>query len=201
VVGIMDQEKIRIAALEAVNEIVGSFKRNPYSFLFESDLQAELFMQLRRRISGSLSVPRLSDPGGTYDLSLVYSEYGKRIDIVCLEASPVPPKDKLKRYKGFDIYIYDQPVLIGIELKYRKMGDQFDFGACAKDHEKLKNLKVKFPLVLGFVQEEQNLLPFLETAKTDWCWEKISEVTGYNQVFVIGPKSMYTATKKPNLST
>lgn len=196
----MDQGRIKIAALEAVNGVVGRFKRNPYNFLFEADLQADLLMQLRNKISGTVTVPRLSDPGGTYDLSLVYSEYGKRIDIVCLDAAQVPHRDELERFKGFDTYIYDLPVLIGIELKYLKMGDRFDFEACAMDYQKLKNLRVKFPLVLGFVQEEENVLPFLGAARADWWWEKTSEVTGYNQVFVIAPKMMYAVTKEPRVS-
>ena len=192
----IEQERIHIAALEAICGTVASFQNSPYSFLFESDLQADLFMKLRKRIHGSLSVPRLSESGGTYDLSLVYSEYGKRIDIVCLDASQIPHKHNLTRFKGFDTYIYDLPVLLGIELKYLKMGDRFDFQACVKDHDKLKELKVKFPFVLGFIQDEKKLLPFLEVAKTDWCWEKISEVNGLNQVFVIGPKTIYAAQKK-----
>src|SRR5207253_6767002 len=125
-----------------------------------SDLRAVLLAKIRSRISEELHIPRTARDELPYRLCLVYSEYKKRIDVACLDpqkAVEVLPEPQ----KGFDTYIYDLPVLVGIEVKYRKMGDTFGFSTCLSDLEKLKKLRdVQHAFVLAFVQNADDVKDF-----------------------------------------
>jgi hypothetical protein len=62
---------LQAKVLEAVNDLVGQFQKHPYRFLYERDIQCQLFAEMRARIPELISVP--GSGGKTYKLSLVYS--------------------------------------------------------------------------------------------------------------------------------
>jgi hypothetical protein len=106
---------------------VGQFQKHPYHFLYERDIQCQMFAEMRSKIPESIPVPR--SEGEPYDLSLVYSEYGSRnsrdrIDLVCLNPDAIPKAHPalFGSQNGYDNYLYSLPILVGIELKYVQMG-------------------------------------------------------------------------------
>ncbi len=179
------------ATLDVTNELIKAFQANPYRYLFESDLQADLLIRLRSRIAGELHVPR-TEGDDPYRLGLIYSEYNGKIDIACLDPMALPD-GLVKQHKGFDTYIYSLPVLIGIELKYRKMGDNLGFEACRRDRRKLRKLRddgrVVHSLVLGFVQGVNDPDDFLRGVQES-LRENVEDVTDLSPVYVISPNEI-----------
>ncbi len=153
---------------EALRVVIGEFQENPYAFLFEEDIRASLFYEIRKRIPEEMTVTGTGAPEQTYRLRRVYCEYAKKIDIACLKPYS---KASLTRHKGTDTFIYNLPVEIGIELKYRKIGDRFSLRESIQDYSKLKDNDVTYCLALAFVQDENGLPDFLGsyvTEKPDW---------------------------------
>lgn len=109
----------------------------------------------------------------------------------CLDTSANYTHSELKPHLGFNTYIYHLPILVGIEVKYRKMGDRFDFAAAARDLKKLHTIPVPHPLVLAFIQEEKDVLPFLEAARDQWVIDDVTQLDGRYEMFVIGQKATF----------
>jgi len=141
------------AAVKAANQLIGEFRSNPYAYLFESDLQMDLAARLREALPGSLHVPGMRGSSAGYELRLVYTEYLSKIDVACLSPDRVA-SERFEPYGNWDLYLYEMPVHVGIELKYLKMGDRFDVSECLIDDAKLRRLGVTRHLVLGFVQSD-----------------------------------------------
>jgi len=186
-------EEIDVAVADAVQSVVLAFQASPFGFLYESDLHALLFSELRARLPHTFSVPRSNASEPPYELRLVYSEY-RRIDLVCLD--PFRAQAVLQEHhKGWDTYIYALPIHIGIELKYRKMGDIFDFAACRADLEKLKGLRasggVTHTLALAFLQDTRYTEDFLSLAGLSWRESTIDHVSNLNAIYVFTPKDMF----------
>lgn len=159
---------MKVQILEALRVVTGEFQENPYAFLFEEDIRATLFHEIRKRIPEEMTVSGTGAPEQEYRLRRVYCEYNKKIDIACLKSDS---KASLTRHKGTDTFIYNLPVEIGIELKYRKIGDRFSLQESIKDYNKLRNNDVTHCLALAFVQDENGLSDFLGSnvaEKPDW---------------------------------
>ncbi len=187
---------VECAVLGSTNELVATFQAAPYAFLFESDLRAELLVRLRSRITHKLPVPRTVAGTPPYSLALVYSEYRHRIDIACLVPQNVKDAQRTQ-YKGLDTFIYALPVHIGIELKYRKMGDVFDFSSCDRDYRKLSGLSstVQIPFVLAFVQDAEDLESFLVPSHRRM--DPIQRILDFDSIYVITPTEIVPVLPEP----
>ena len=173
---------MRAEVQESVESIIQEFQDNPYAFLYEEDIRATLFCKLRNRIPGRRVVHGNGKPESEYCLRSIYCEYGGKIDIACLKSGQT--EEHRASYKGFDTFIYNLPVEIGIELKYRKIGDNFMVDKALADHHKLVRLGVENALVLAFIQSEQDIDNFLGFEEPENTGLK-SFSSGLNGVFVI----------------
>lgn len=151
--------------LKSINNIVSQFQNNPYDFLYESDLQSALFSEMRNLISESFSISGSVNRQSKYKMRLVYSEYYKKIDLVCIDPSQ---KDSFNRetYKGYDTYIYNLPILVAIELKYGVMGYKKSIADSQRDYEKLRHCNkgnIKHLMAICFLQESE----YMKTYRDD----------------------------------
>jgi len=184
-------EAIVQETLDSINSLVEAFRREPYTFLYESDLQAWLTGDLRKRIPYRLSIKRSNTQTPPYELGLVYSEYGGKIDIVCLDPKKSQTSD-MSPYKGFDTYIYNLPILVGIELKYRKMGDSFKVTQIMADLAKLESYpEIPNPLAIGFVQDESDVDDFLASLPPLHHPQKETKITKAGFVYVVTPRDTF----------
>jgi|GEM_PF-5353353 len=183
-------EEVEQVALESILRLIGEFKREPYHFLFESDLQATLLYHLRSRVSTTIAIPRSNGTPPPYRLNVVCSEYLKKFDIACVDLVLAKGCSTEQR-KGFDIYIYNLPVFVGIELKYRKMGDPFGFNSCVADFDKLVKWKVPRRFVLGFIQDEAAVNAFLQTVPKEWVLSPDAEKVRAGTITVISPMGVF----------
>ncbi len=109
--------------------------------------------------------------GGQYKLDLIYTEYLEKIDIVCLDPQGIAELSRasFSPNKGYDTYIYNLPILVGVELKYIWMGSKIGFNMLEKDCLKLSELeevkKVKNWLALCFIQRKEEAEPFIDNMK------------------------------------
>lgn len=166
----------------SVESIIREFQDNPYAFLYEEDIRATLFCTLRNRIPGRRVVQGNGKPENEYCLRSIYCEYGGKIDIACLKPGQV--EEHRASHKGFDTFIYNLPVEIGIELKYRKIGDTFMADKALADYYKLVRIGVENALVLAFIQSEQDIDTFLGSEEPENTGLE-SFSSGLNGVFII----------------
>ncbi len=154
---------------EGINAVIRDFQTNLYSFLYKSDIKCALFSDLRKRICETVNVPMTA--GGQYKLDLIYTEYLEKIDIVCLDPQGIAELSRasFSPNKGYDTYIYNLPILVGVELKYIWMGSKIGFNMLEKDCLKLSELeevkKVKNWLALCFIQRKEEAEPFIDNMK------------------------------------
>lgn len=167
--------------IEAIKTVILEFQNNPYAFLYGEDIRATLFHEIRKRISGEIVVVGTGNPEQKYRLRGVYCEYGKKIDIACLKMnSKIDPKP----HKGHDTFIYNIPVEIGIELKYRKIGDSFTIQESIKDYKKLKGIDVTNCLAIAFVQNDKELPAFLGSVASTYT-EWLPHIENLDGIFVV----------------
>ena len=102
-------DAIKKAIVQGVNELISKFNKNPYAYLYESDLQCELFGILRRATDSFGYVEVYGK-----QLALINTECKRRIDVACLD--PVRCK-QVKPINNVD-ELWNLPLLFGIELKY-----------------------------------------------------------------------------------
>lgn len=136
---------------QGIAKLVERFRRNPFDYLYERDLQAALFAL----VAEGFGAETIAMKGGRWDIT----EYGGT-DTVCT----VPVKCEYPTSRGFDLAIidpetlrpydkaqwraeglnndpfWDQPVLAAVELKYCQLGDRRDLrrASCNADIGKLK---------------------------------------------------------------
>lgn len=194
----MNSDSLTRHSLSAINSVIAGFQENPYTFLYESDIQSALFCTLRERINGSVEVPGTG--GNKYTLHLVYSEYLDKVDIVCIDPEKVRNLDRssLRPYKGYDTYIYSLPIFLGIELKYIWMGYKKGFDILERDFLKLtKNSaqvgQIKNWVVLGFVQRNEEARSFLSDARSRCHLLLINSVDHLNHIYIVTPNEIYAA--------
>jgi len=206
----MDRDKLKIIILESINCFIkGHFMPNPYGYLYESDLQAHLFSTLRvsahipefltnRRVKKTLEMPK----GGDYFyLNLIYTEYANKIDLVCLdpefaitatctEYKDIHPNSKAEA-------IWDQPLLVGIELKYSMYGKYCSSKSIKDDYEKMekykKDRKLYSPdfhfLCLCFIQDAWALEETEKDSKVQW--DVVPAVDDYDRIYYISKNDIY----------
>ena len=124
----------------AIEELVVRFQRNPYDFLYESDLQSMLFSLLERRFADEKIAMTggywpSADYGGRETIYIipVKSEYpldggpgrGQRFDIALIDPSTVRNYDpEIWPSAGLkNDAFWTQPVLAAVELKYLQLGE------------------------------------------------------------------------------
>ncbi len=190
----MPNASLKSRVLDSVNVVVSQFQENPYKFLYERDIQCTLFSELRRGISETVSVPRTGQCN--YTLDLIYSEYGNKIDLVCLDHDAITKlgRENLPTSKSHDIYIYDLPILVAIELKYVIMGYNKGFNILEEDYKKISVLKgVKNSLALCFLQSDREAEDFYaDMARQSSCMS-ISKIDCLNMVYAVSPTKIMMA--------
>ena len=177
---------VRQAADHSTLELIKIFQRAPYRFLYEHDLQALLFTKIRDSIPGSISIRGRGHPLNEYELSAVYTEYLKKIDVACVDVESAQGHP-MRVHKGMDIHIYELPILIGIEIKYRKLGDRFGIEACVADFDKLKKLNIAEPLVLGFIQSDQDVESFFSAPPSGYNSVEVDIMEPLSMINIVSP--------------
>ncbi len=184
--------------LETLNSEVLSFvqlfQSNPFRYLYESDIQGELFSRLRQAIPDTLRIAGGGNPLNEYEVSIVNSEYLSRLDIALLDVEKVP-FHPVRNHKGFDIHLYDCPVFIGIEIKYQKLGDRMALESCLQDMENLRNLKIPTPVVLGFIQTESDVRLFFRNAPETAHFREVNIDSAIGGINIISPKRRWVVTE------
>lgn len=175
----------------AVREVIHAFQKNPYQFLYESDLQSSLYAAIKKLLPGTVSVQGTGHPLANYELAPVYTEYGQRIDIACLDVESAQAHPT-RIHAGIDTHIWELPVLVGIEIKYRKLGDRYIcIDKCLADHDKLIALRVDNPLVLGFIQHAQDVDCFFDTMHDRWARTQPTDADPLWGVIIIAPNKVW----------
>lgn len=200
----MNSDSLTRHFLSAINSVIAVFRKNPYTFLYESDIQCALFSSLRERINGHVEVPGTGN--NKYALDLIYSEYLNKIDIVCLNPEAIRKLDtsSFTPSKGYDTYIYSLPIFLGIELKYIVMGYKKGFNILEKDFLKLtKNSaligKIENWIVLGFIQRNEEASYFLRDADNRWRLVLLNSVDHLNDIYIVTPNKIYAAQPESEL--
>ncbi len=179
---------------EGINAVIKDFQTNPYSFLYESDIKCALFSDLRKRICETVNVPMTA--GGQYKLNLIYTEYHEKIDVVCLDPEEIA--EEINRGSFFpskgkhDTYIYNLPILVGIELKYIWMGSKMGFNKLKQDCLKLSELsgfgkKIRNWLALCFIQREEEAEPFISDMEKTCEANDVMVVEQLDSFYVVTP--------------
>ncbi len=184
------RDSIKTAIKTCIVELVPRFQDQPYTFLFESDLQAYLYASLRSQLSQPVEVHGSGKPEQTYKTGIVHTEYWKRIDIVCLDPES-EEWSRIRTHMGSDVHIYELPILVGIELKYLKMGDKFGFSSCIADLKKLNDNKIQFPVVLEFLQNRSYEDVFFKGIPYRRDCIDYMEIDPFGSVHVISPKKVW----------
>jgi len=182
----ISNSKIREATEHETLELFKIFQSSPYKFLYEHDLQALLFAKIRKRIPESITIKGTGHPLTEYDLSLVYTEYGNKIDVACVDvvrAQEYPTRIHM----GSDIHIYELPILIGIEIKYRKLGDKFGIESCIADFIKLNSLNIHEPLVIGFIQNDQDAKSFFSSSPHGYNPVEVDIIEPLGMINIVSP--------------
>ncbi|PKK84059.1 MAG: hypothetical protein CVT49_05395 [candidate division Zixibacteria bacterium HGW-Zixibacteria-1] len=192
--------KLRNKLLSSINNIICDFQENPYSYLYERDIQCALFAEMRKEISQMVSVPGINEK--KYLLNLIYSEYAckghkERIDLVCLNPDKLADAER-QQHKKEDTFIYGLPILAAIEIKYIAMG-YFNKGIdiSFQDYDKLHKMgepeTMGNKLALCFRQKDaENSVFITEDFKQS---NNLDIVCDLNGVYAITPKRIIKVTK------
>jgi hypothetical protein len=196
----MDEIKTRI--IEGINEFKEEYQKYVYDYLYESDIQSRLFCILREKLHREVKQVE-SSKGQQKKLNLIYSGYSNgvkdRIDLVCLD-----PKINFDNKSFPEVLdpLYNQPLLVGIEIKYIYSGYQNlrDIGGSMKDLKKLKEYKPNYAkrfiepknfqyLAICFIQNQSSrcfnvIKDQIELCKSH-CFEQ------YDRIYVITDKEVY----------
>lgn len=177
--------------LKAVNsevlKLIYLFQMNPFRYLYESDIQCDIFPRLREAIPGSLTIAGEGNPNHEYSVSVVNTEYLSRIDIACLDIDRSAHHEP-RNHKGSDMHLYDIPVFTGIEIKYRKLGDRFGLDSCLSDLKKLQDLNIPHPVVLGFIQSESDVEAFFSNLPENIEYTEASFNAPLTTINIVSPE-------------
>ena len=188
---------IKNRIIKSINTVIQQFQSNPYEYLRESDIQCALFTELRKNIPEKIMVPRKIGNGQDFELNLIYTEYlyknlSNRIDIVCLDSTRIK-EEHLETFKNLNTYIYNLPVLVGIELKCCTMGYKKDFNYCNDDYQKLSKFEdIYNKLAIYFLQDDEGIDKLYEEMKNDNGEVKlISQIDHIDGKYVITPNEIW----------
>ena len=136
----MKNSEVLSKLISSINSFTNDFQNDLYGYLYENDIQCDLFSKLRKGVNGHIDVIGINEVN--YKLNLIYSEYLQSFDLCCLNPEGITKltkEDILKHHKGHDDYLYFMlPVLVAIELKFltgKRMGN---FTSFLQDENKLK---------------------------------------------------------------
>ena len=208
-----DVDALKQVIRDSVESFVETrFRPNPYVYLYESDIQADLFGVLRenvrrqggagnRRVSCTMKLKGMPD---AVELGLIYTEYAGRIDIVCL--NPMTPTRAIdSAYKQIHPRakteaFWDQPLLYGIELKYSMTGKRCGLKDCESDFKKLVQYQTERKeyspgfafMVLCFVQDDGSL----EDLKNEVMprWTPTTSLDRDDSIYFIAQKGIFRLT-------
>ena len=139
-----------------VAHLINSFRRNPFDFLSEYALQAELYTQMRLHTDSKLSV----EPNGIFSeslkeipISLVNGEYSKWLDLACIHPDPdvsrayiewlVATEKMTRKDCSMNAALWGLPLLCAIELKYRQNLGNTWIGGSVRDAKKCVNYRAQ----------------------------------------------------------
>jgi len=116
-------DEVRSSAEKAISDLIALYQRNPWDFLYESDIQGALSGRLRAALPADLSVP---DGSITRHFNRSKTEYpsSERFDaaIVAPEIGSDAYTQSPCGYCDEDMRIWQLPVLIAVELKHLVRG-------------------------------------------------------------------------------
>lgn len=178
----------------SILRLIKEFQSGPYRFMYESDIQFSLASKMKTAIPETKKVKGTGHPLMEYELAIVNTEYGSRVDISCLDLEKETAK---RQHKGNDIYVYEQPLLVGIEIKYLKLGDKFGIHKCIDDYSKLENLKVPHPYILGFIQNEKDVELFFSGDSLNYEFTEINvdDFEPLSEMIIVSPKKIWKGRK------
>lgn len=186
----------------SIVDVVDDFRRNPFDFLYEADIQAALFAKAREKfdqerveMKGGYRPPEFYPEGCAVRTTPVKCEYpsGQRFDIAVIDQRRVEhyEKEKWERNKWKNDRFWGQPLCAAVEIKYMQLGDRLNHRAAGlmADIKKLRAYKDKDPqfsgIALLFVQSD---LQFSEMLCGDMTKiESISSVRNGIYAAIIGP--------------
>jgi len=187
--------------VESINAFSLEFKKEPYSYLLENDIQCALFAKLRKDINQHVDVVGINED--KYQLNIINSEYLDRFDICCLNKEKI---SKIKRAdviqnKGNDDYIYQLPVLLAIELKFIWARQRRSFDIFTSDVNKIEQSqfkeKVDYWLSICFIQTKNAMDWQLENSNKDYLISEIATIERLNTSYIVSPKATYKLEKCP----
>lgn len=187
---VLTNDDVLAAYEESAKALILGFQRHPYGYLYESDIQAALFSLVRNRLPQPIVVKGSGNPQDSYEISVVNTEYWKRIDLVCLDVEKAPHHTP-RVHMGMDVHIYDLPILVGCEIKYRKLGDKFGIEACFADVDKLERLNLIYPKILGFIQNEDDVDSFFVACSAEWEQVEIDINQPLETINIVSPSKIW----------
>ncbi|KVX00979.1 hypothetical protein [Shewanella frigidimarina] len=182
----ISNSKIREVVDISIMELFNSFQAAPYSFLFESDIQSILYSKIKKKLPHLIEISGTGHPHEKYKVSVVHTEYFKKIDIACIDIEQCL-SHPTRIHKGSDIHLYDLPILKGIEIKYRKLGDKFGIKSCILDMKKLENIGIKEPVILGFIQNDADVDDFFSACCPDIRFIEENKNSPLNIFTIVSP--------------
>lgn len=196
----MNYEKIKIVVLEELNKVIKSFHQNPYDYLYETDIQGEIYYRLKDALSMTRLEPIEREDSDKLAISIVHTEYPtlQRFDVVVLNATP---KTKALNH-------WNNEVIVAIEIKlqqdtdinrsYDIVGDYdkiFKYFA-SKDQNQFIGIPISFMHTNKFFSETRaSLNKFVEATECD----KLLLKDGMNSLIIVGnTKKIYSFSLQTN---
>ena len=191
---------IRARILESVKQSIEDFKRDPFLFMSERDIQAHLFCLLRQNVAHTIF---FHSGKKAYKTSIINTEYSHispkwkdSIDIVCIHSNEASELINNSTEKKLNEYLWSLPVLAGIEIKLIRFNENKGSQIGDKDKEKLERFKKEyneiedfFWLVLCFFQNKEKLAKLKSK-------EVFSNEIKFNQIYLIGEEKLYIPAAK-----
>ena len=185
---------MQASILESVIQSIEDFKRAPFLFMSERDIQAHLFCLLRKNISHTIYFHLDKKDYKTSIINTEYSHINPKwkdsIDIVCLHPNKASELIKNSAEKKLNKYLWSLPVLAGIEIKLIRFNENKGSRIGNKDKEKLErfkeynNIEDFLWLVLCFFQNKEKLAKLKSK-------EVFTNELKFNQIYFIGEERLY----------
>lgn len=202
------REKIKKDIQTCIYGFLAKFQDRPFHYMTENDIQAELFVRMRDQINWSIDLGHESmrDYSFRKTLDLINTEYGEKIDIICLDPLLAQEEIKKKKNNGKKLsnFLWRLPVLIGIEIKLVRFDDHTKgINFCSEDAIKLikfcKKQKINKDLmpswlVLCFFHNKAGLNVMLNSIKNEHCMKLEDSLTDYDKIYLIDPNSIFQVT-------
>ncbi len=212
------RDKVKTSILLGINHFASkNFKVNPYNYLYESDIKSHLMCILRDCVKDKITIKNISNKYNItepYELGMIYTEYkgpnlgsNERIDLVCLDLEntyDLNSYSEIFKHKNNDLDpLWDQPLLVGIEIKYITQGYSSSKGISESETDKVKleKYKIRHPkyapqfehLSLCFVQEDWS--NEIKRLGDEGLLEDVEKIESYNEIYIIGKDNTHKLLK------